>query len=86
MKELLLMIPGPTFVHPRVLRTLSKPMTPHRAKEFSQMFLEQAERLKKVFRTKNEMIILSGSGTSGMDAALSSLVKPSDEVLCVVSG
>ncbi|MFQ5891906.1 MAG: pyridoxal-phosphate-dependent aminotransferase family protein, partial [Candidatus Methanofastidiosia archaeon] len=33
-----------------------------------------------------EMIILSGSGTSGMDAALSSLVKPSDDVLCVVSG
>ena len=85
-ERLLLMIPGPTIVDPKVLRAMSKPIMPHREKEFSEMFLEQAERMKQVFRTKNDLFLLAGSGTAAMDAAVSNTIKPGEKVLCIVSG
>ncbi|MCK4310522.1 MAG: alanine--glyoxylate aminotransferase family protein, partial [Methanomicrobia archaeon] len=85
-ERLLLMIPGPTIVDPKVLRAMSKPVTPHREKEFSEMFLEQAERMKQIFKTKNDLFLLAGSGTAAMDAAISNTIKPGEKVLCIVSG
>lgn len=85
-ENLLLMIPGPTFLHPRVLRAMSKPLMPHREQWFSDLFIEQAERMKKVYQTENDLIIFSGSGTSSMDAAVSNVMRPGDKVLCIVSG
>jgi aspartate aminotransferase-like enzyme len=85
-ENLLLMIPGPTFLHPRVLRAMAKPLMPHRDEWFANMFIEQAERMKKVYQTKNDLFILSGSGTSAMDAAVSNIMRPGDKILCLVSG
>jgi aspartate aminotransferase-like enzyme len=85
-ENLLLMIPGPTFLHPRVLRAMSKPLMPHRERWFADLFLEQAERMKKVYQTKNDLFIFSGSGTSSMDAAVSNIMRPGDKILCLVSG
>ena len=85
-ENLLLMIPGPTFLHPRVLRAMAKPLMPHRDEWFANMFIEQAERMKKVYQTKNDLFILSGSGTSSMDAAVSNIMRPGDKILCLVSG
>ncbi len=85
-ENLLLMIPGPTFLHPRVLRAMSKPLMPHREEWFANLFVEQAERMKQVFQTKNDLFIFSGSGTSAMDAAVSNVIRPGDKVLCITSG
>jgi aspartate aminotransferase-like enzyme len=85
-ENLLLMIPGPTFLHPRVLRAMAKPLMPHRDEWFANMFIEQAERMKKVYQTTNDLFILSGSGTSSMDAAVSNIMRPGDKILCLVSG
>lgn len=85
-EDVSLMIPGPTFLHPRVLRAMSKPLMPHREKWFSDLFMEQAERMKKVYKTENDLFIFSGSGTSSMDAAVSNIMRPGDKVLCLVSG
>ncbi len=85
-EDLLLMIPGPTIVPARINRAMSAPIIPHRGKEFSEMFLEQMNRLKGVFRTKNDVYVLCGSGTAAMEAALSNTISPDDKVLCLVNG
>jgi len=84
--DLLLMIPGPTIVPSRITRAMEAPILPHRGKEFSEMFLDQMNRLKRVFRTKNDVFILCGSGTSAMEAAISNTISPGDKVLCLVNG
>ncbi len=85
-ENLSLMIPGPTFLHPRVLRAMSKPLMPHREEWFANLFCEQAERMKKVYQTRNDLFIFSGSGTSSMDAAVSNIMRPGDKVLTILSG
>jgi aspartate aminotransferase-like enzyme len=80
------MIPGPTVVPSRIVRAMSAPILPHRGSAFSKLFLEQAERLKSVFRTESDVFILCGSGTAAMEAAISNVVEPGDKVLCLVNG
>ncbi len=81
-----LFIPGPTEVNEEVLRALSKHPIGHRTEDFSKILKECFDGLKYIFRTKNPVVILSGSGTSGMDAAIASVLKPGDEVICITGG
>ncbi len=85
-EDFLLMIPGPIPVHPRVFRAMSMKIMPHRGEEFNKLFMEQSERMKKIFKTKNDVFIMSGSGTAAMDAAIANIVQPGDKVLCITSG
>jgi aspartate aminotransferase-like enzyme len=82
----LLLIPGPTNVPDRVAEALSRQPVPHREKEFEAMFLEQARRLKAIFGTAGEVLLIAGSGTAGMEMAAKSLFGPGDRVLNLVSG
>ncbi len=81
----LLMIPGPVTLHQRVLSAMSKPMINHRSKEFAEIYDECVSILKDVFRTKNDLFIISGSGTAGMEAAVSNVVE-GDDVITIVNG
>ncbi|MDI6903444.1 MAG: alanine--glyoxylate aminotransferase family protein [Methanocellales archaeon] len=81
----LLMIPGPVALHQRVLNAMAKPMINHRSKEFANIYEECVSILKDVFHTKNDIFILSGSGTSGMEAAVSNVVD-GDDVITTVNG
>ncbi|MCC7568131.1 MAG: alanine--glyoxylate aminotransferase family protein [Candidatus Methanofastidiosa archaeon] len=85
-EDVMLMIPGPTIVPPRVTRAMSRPIIPHRGSAFSTLFLRQIERLKAVFRTSGDVFILSGSGTAAMEAGLANVIAPEDTVLCLVNG
>ncbi len=85
-EDMLLMIPGPTIVPSRVIRAMTRPIIPHRGKDFSSLFLLQIERLKQVFMTTNDVFILSGSGTAAMEAGLANVIAPGDEVLCLTNG
>ncbi|MEM2924276.1 MAG: alanine--glyoxylate aminotransferase family protein [Methanocellales archaeon] len=82
----LLMIPGPVPVLPRILRAMSKPMIHHRLAEFASILAECEEVLKEVFKTKNDVFILSGSGTAGMEAAVCNVIDREDKLVCVVNG
>ncbi|MGQ9723726.1 MAG: pyridoxal-phosphate-dependent aminotransferase family protein [Candidatus Jordarchaeum sp.] len=84
--EELLMIPGPTFVANSTLRAMSRQMINHRGKKFGEMLTECTENLKKVFRTKNDLFILTSSGTGAMEAAISNTIEPGDKVLCPIYG
>jgi len=85
-EDFLLMIPGPITVHPRVFRAMLMKIMPHRGDEFNKLFMEQSERMKRIFKTKNDVFIIAGSGTAAMDAAIANIVLPGDKVLCITSG
>ncbi len=82
----LLMTPGPTHVPPRILKALSKPLIHHREKEFLEIVESSTERLKQIFKTKNDLFILTSSGTGAMEAAISNVINPGDKVLSIVNG
>jgi len=82
----LLMIPGPTMISERVREALRTQMKPHRTEEFGRFLYELREDLKRVFQTENDLYVLSGSSTLGMDAAISSWIRPGDKVIVPVYG
>ncbi len=82
----LLMMPGPVPVAPRVLRAMSKPMINHRGAEFSAMYDDCCEILADVFQTKNDIFILSGSGTAAMEAAVGCTIGKDDVVVTLENG
>lgn len=83
----ILLGPGPSMTHPRVIRALSAPTVGHLDPELLALYAEEQELLRTVFQTKNEWTFaLSGTGTSGMEAALVNLIEPGDEVLVAIHG
>lgn len=81
-----LRIPGPTPVAPRIQRAMNRPMVGHRSGEFSKMLTETLERAKQLFRTEQAVMVVSGSGTAGLEMAVANLVSPGDTVLVLVTG
>jgi len=85
-ETILLMIPGPVPVHPRILRALSRPMIGHRSKEFGKIYDESRRTLMKLFESENEIFVVTGSGTSAMETALGNLLKPEDTAVTIENG
>src|SRR5512147_406924 len=83
----ILLGPGPSMTHPRVMRALSAPTVGHLDPELLALYAEEQDLLRILFQTQNEWTFaLSGTGTSGMEAALVNLVEPGDEVLIAING
>jgi alanine-glyoxylate transaminase/serine-glyoxylate transaminase/serine-pyruvate transaminase len=83
----LLLGPGPSMVHPRVLRAMSTPLLGHLDPKFLEIMNEVQAQLRAVFRTQNPFTIaVSGTGSAGMEAALVNVVEPGDTVIVVVGG
>ncbi len=81
-----LRIPGPTPVPPDVLEAVAHPMVNHRGREFAALISRVAERLKDFYQTSNDVLILSTSGTGGLEAAVVNTLSPGDRVLSVSTG
>lgn len=82
----ILRIPGPSPIPPSVSRAMAQPMIGHRGEGTSAMLAEIRPKLKRVFGTAQEVMILTASGTAGLEAAVVNAVSPEDEVLVIVSG
>ncbi|GEJ55286.1 pyridoxal-phosphate-dependent aminotransferase family protein [Anaeromyxobacter diazotrophicus] len=83
----LLLGPGPSMVHPRVLRAMSTPLLGHLDPEFLVIMNEVQGMLRTVFQTENPFTIaISGTGSAGMEAALVNVVEPGDKVIVCVAG
>ncbi len=83
----LLLGPGPSMVHPRVLRAMSTPLLGHLDPKFLEIMNEVQAQLRAVFRTQNPFTIaVSGTGSAGMEAALVNVVEPGDAVIVVAAG
>ena len=86
MDEFLLLTAGPTPISVQVKKILNQPITFHRSSEFIKTFLNLTENLKYLFQTKNDVLILTASGTGGMEAAISNFFSQGDSILVVENG
>ena len=83
----LLLGPGPSMVHPRVLRALSMPLIGHLDPAFLCVMNDIQTLLRVVFQTNNRFTIaVSGTGSAGMEASIVNLVEPGDAVIVGVNG
>ncbi len=85
--ERMLMGPGPSDVHPRVLRAFSTPPVGHLDPSFVEIMDEVQSLLRTVFQTDNEWTIpVSGTGSAAMEAAIANITEPGDTVLVPGNG
>jgi len=85
MKEYLLTA-GPTPVPERVLLAMARPMLYHRAPAFTECLREVQDSLRWLMQTKQLPLVLGGSGTAGMDAAVCNFLKTGDKAVVVRGG
>jgi len=81
-----LRIPGPTPCPADVLQAMAKQMINHRGPEFGQMLNGVTTSLKQLFQTKDDVFLLTGSGTGGLEAVIVNTLSPGDKVLSVSNG
>jgi aspartate aminotransferase-like enzyme len=81
-----LRIPGPTPLPERVIRSMSRPMIDHRGPEFAEILAEITAGARRVFKTKSDLLLLTSSGTGGLESAVANLVSPGDEVVVALCG
>jgi aspartate aminotransferase-like enzyme len=86
MKKKYLLTPGPTPVPSEVLAKEGLPILHHRTTEFSNQFNRVKENLKTVFCTKNDVLILSSSGTGAMESAVVNLLSKNSKALVLDTG
>lgn len=85
-KPYILLTPGPTPLPPSVYEKLSEPILHHRTEEFGAQFVRVLEDLKYVYRTKNEMLMITCSGSGAMESAVANLLSPGDPCLVHSTG
>jgi len=86
MRKEYLYTPGPVAVPPDVLLKLAEPMYHHRSKRFQTIFSEVNAKLKQVYRTANDIITYTASGSGAMEAAIVNFLSPGDKVITINGG
>ena len=86
MKRNLLLTPGPTQIPPELCAALGRPIIHHRTPQFQDNLKEVVEGLKYVYQTKNDIYLLTSSGTGAMEAAVINFLSPGDTALVVQAG
>lgn len=81
-----LFTPGPTPVPEETLLELARPVTYHRTAEQKETLKEVLEDLKYVFQTQNDVIVLTASGTGGMEAAVVNTLSAGDKAILLTAG
>ena len=83
----ILMGPGPSDVHPRVLKAMSHPLIGHLDPEFIRMMDEVKNMVMETFITKNHLtFVVSAPGSAGMETCLVNLLEPGDECIICING
>ena len=83
----LLMGPGPSDTHPRVLAALAAPTVGHLDPYFLQVMTDTQLMLREVFCTKNALTLaVSGTGSAGMETCVVNLIEPGDKMVVCVNG
>lgn len=85
--ERILLGPGPSMVHPRVLQAMAHPLLGHLDPQFVTLMNEVQDLLRCVFQTENEVTFpVSGTGSASMEATVANLLEPGDSILIGVNG
>ena len=77
-------VPGPVDVSPDVLQQQTKPMIPHRSKDFETIFQRSGEKLRQIFYTQYRIFIMTNSGSGAQESTVRNLAK--ERVLNCVNG
>src|SRR5579864_4644732 len=86
MRKPRLMTPGPAPVPEEVLLELARPVIHHRSAEAKEVITEVVAGLKEVFQTKNDVLILTASGTGAMEAAVVNTIPRGAKALVLEAG
>jgi alanine-glyoxylate transaminase / serine-glyoxylate transaminase / serine-pyruvate transaminase len=79
--------PGPSMVHPRVYEALSKPIVGHLDSYFIQVMGDVQQLLKMAFGTRDgATLVISGTGSAGMEAAVANFVEPETKFAVFANG
>jgi len=81
-----LRVPGPTPLPQEVREAQSAPMIDHRGTEFGEMQREITAGLAELIGTRGDVLLLTGSGTGALEAAVVNTLSPRDRVLAVTIG
>lgn len=81
-----LFTPGPTPVPENVMLRMAEPIIHHRNPEFMEILQRVHKDLQYLFRTTQPVVVMTCSGTGGMEAAISSLFGRGDKVITVNGG
>jgi aspartate aminotransferase-like enzyme len=78
--------PGPTVVPQAVLAASARPMINHRGPEFAALLAAITRALQDFLRTRNDVLLLTTSGSGGLEAALVNTLSSGDKVVCFSNG
>ena len=81
-----LLTPGPTHIPERVFKAMHKPKLHHRTKVFEEFFVEASEGFRRLTKSKNWPVFISGSGTAAMEAALLNSCRKNDQIIVLNAG
>jgi len=81
-----LRIPGPTPCPPEALEAMGRQMMNHRGPEFGKILNSVTEKLKQAFQTRGDVLVLTASGTGGLEATIVNTLSPGDKVLSLANG
>lgn len=81
-----LMTPGPTPIPEQIALSMAAPIIHHRTKEYIKIHEQVRENLKKIFQTKNDIVMFSSSGTGAMEASVSNILSDKDKAIVVEAG
>ncbi|ANK37023.1 aminotransferase class V [Staphylococcus equorum] len=82
----MLLTPGPTPVPEEILHATQSPMVGHRSSDFETIAEEAFRALKPIFGAQNDVMILTSSGTSSLEASMLNIANPDDNIVIIVSG
>ena len=81
-----LLTPGPTPVPPEVLAELAKPVIHHRERDYREIYERCLVRLQDVYRTNNDVLMFTTSGTGAFESAVANLTSAGDRQLVLSAG
>ena len=83
----ILMGPGPSDVHPRVLAAMARPTIGHLDPQFLEVLNDIRDMLQTVFQTRNKLTLaVSATGSAGMETCVVNLIEPGDKMLVCIAG
>jgi aspartate aminotransferase-like enzyme len=82
----ILFTPGPVSISPRVLAAGSRPMIHHRTPEFHVILENAIEKMKQLFGTMDDVLLVHATGRGAMGGALQNMFSPAEKVLCICNG
>ena len=75
------MLPGPTNVPDRVMNAMLTPVMGHRTPDFANVIKNISEKSKQVFQTSGDVVLFTASGTGGVEAAITNIIKKGDKAI-----